>query len=105
MAWLLGLSGGFHSHAAPQAPHRAGIVSEQATGTVATAAPRAEEHCALCDWKASTPYAPVTGTWPGVAMVVSSDRILAPVRAPPSLAPERFQSRAPPRFLSIAFNA
>ncbi|MNL27797.1 hypothetical protein D3C87_1494120 [compost metagenome] len=104
MAWLLGLSGGFHSHAAPREPHRAAIGAAQAKQTIAKALPHAEEHCALCEWKASTPYAPVTGAWPGVALVVSCDRALAPVRAPPASVLDHFQGRAPPRLLSITLD-
>jgi hypothetical protein len=89
----------------PEPASHAALDAKHTPVSVTKAIPAAEEHCALCDWKANTPYTPPTDAWPGVALLVSCDRILAPSRAPPAITLERFQSRAPPRRLSIAFNA
>lgn len=103
MAWLLGLSGGFHSHVA-QAPGHPTLSAAQAPVTIAETAPCAEEHCVLCDWKAHTPYVPTVEPQPATAHLVSADRSLLPARAPPAVLVARFHSRAPPHVL-FAFNA
>ncbi|MNY43158.1 hypothetical protein D3C86_1780960 [compost metagenome] len=104
MAWLMGLSGGFHSHAA-QAPGHSTLNTAQAPVTIAEAAPCSEEHCILCDWKAHTPYAPTAEPQPATAGLVSAERSLTPTRAPPTGPAARFHGRAPPHVLFHAFTA
>lgn len=105
VAWILGLSGAFHTHATASAASHATLHPQDVATVLASAAPCAEKDCALCVWKATTPYAPAAGIAPALEAPVPAVLALAPSRAPPAVAPGRYDGRAPPLLLSCSFDA
>lgn len=101
MAWLLGASGLAHTHAAAPArpaPLCLRAVAQAAAPVLAVASEN--EDCAICWWKARTPYVSPLAEPAPVPVLAGIDHRTAAPRAPPATTLDRPRTRAPPRLLS-----
>lgn len=101
MAWMLGASGVSHTHSGtPVRTVGSTIQASLLNDHSVLIAPSEEEACAICLWKARTPYVPSPLQPTALPIITAADYQAATPRAPPGSSIERRRSRAPPPFLS-----
>lgn len=97
MACFLSLASHAHVHSAERVAAPAIQAPEASTVLVAA---QAEETCAICVWKAHTPYVPAKLPPTTVIVVEATERSALQPRAPPAIALPFLRNRAPPAVLS-----
>lgn len=97
MACFLGLAGHLHVH--PTERSQAPAIQSLQPDNVLVAT-HAEETCAVCVWKAHTPYVPAQEPPVAVIVMAGIERAALMPRAPPAIALPFLRNRAPPALLS-----
>lgn len=101
MAWFLGASGIVHSHASsPLRPPAPVVQTATQVDEPVMAADSEDDDCAICWWKARTPYVPSPSQPEDVACLGTMAYRATSPRAPPSGVLERPRTRAPPSLRS-----
>ncbi|HEY9855470.1 MAG TPA: hypothetical protein V6D05_07025 [Stenomitos sp.] len=101
MAWMLGAAGVTHTHAgAPMRTVAPAVRTAPPTDQPTMQAAVEAEDCAICFWKAHTPYTPPERPLEALWVVTNRDYHAAAPRAPPATDIGRPRCRAPPQFLS-----
>lgn len=101
MAWMLGASGVSHTHAGK--PFRAVtsfVTADAAPAASIMEAAAEDDDCAICVWKAQTPYVPPQAPTATLPVTADGDHQAAAPRAPPASTVGIQRTRAPPSLLS-----